>query len=603
MRSEYQLFVLFLFASSSLAALSWNKVSVSGSYPGRGETALSLCGGDKICLLGGRGANRVHILNTQTRQWQPAKSNSLEMHHFQAFQGPDKCVWVAGAWTGAFPAESTVDSIWRYCPDTDQWHKDVDIDRPRGSGGAFFYNGKVYLVTGNVGGHREGAKVVPWFDSYDPATGKWERLPDMPNPRDHCNAVVKDNKVYVTGGRRSTSDFPEFFDDTVAEVDVYDFASRKWSTLTGFSRPRGGTASAVLDGAIYIMGGEGDNRAWTEVDVLNGASFQPGPSLPEPRHGTGIVSCNGAVWIAGGERVIGSGSPATSTYALYDGDEVPVCRSGSESSATTAAPTVTTDASTVSTDAPATQDPTPVPSSSNSAPPEETEDKPSAPNDTASGAVGADEIDVSSTPSKTPKPLAEESATVESSTENSSNNAACFPSDATVELDDGTVKTMSSLRIGDRVKVAHPKEYSEVYFFSHNHADKQSDFVNIKTSLDDAALTLSPGHFMYANGALVEASRVVVGDKVSVSHDSKIAEVTQVSRIKAKGLHNPHTVHGDIIVNGVVASTLTSTLHPSLAKFILTPLKMVYRILQTRESMETFNKAVLRTLDVTYWRN
>ncbi|KAI0567277.1 Kelch-type beta propeller domain containing protein [Gracilaria domingensis] len=323
------------------------------------------------------------------------------MHHFQAVQGPDNCVWVVGAWTGPFPAEDTVDNLWRYCPDSDEWFKDVNIARPRGAGGTFFYNGKLYLVTGNVGGHRAGAKVVPWFDSYDPTTGEWEELPDMPNPRDHCNAVVLGSKVYVTGGRRSTSDFPEFFDDTVAEVDVFDFATSEWSTLTELSRPRGGTAAAVLGGTVYVMGGEGDNRAWTEVDVLKGSSFEPGPSLPEPRHGTGIVSCSGAIWIAGGERVIGAGDPATDTYALYDGDELPVCR-GSAPSAPTASPS---SSSSEEISQEISQEPSPVSSPSPSPDPthesKETQQSAgsSAPNDTASGAVGADEIDASSTPS------------------------------------------------------------------------------------------------------------------------------------------------------------------------------------------------------------
>lgn len=173
--------ILLILQPLALAKASWKKVSVSGSYPGRGETAFSRCGGDKICLLGGRGANRVNILDTDSLTWRAGQSGSVQMHHFQGFQGPDKCVWVAGAWTGGYPNEATVNNIWRYCPDSNKWFKDALISRPRGSGGAVYHNGKVYLVTGNVGGHRKGAKVVPWFDSYDPRTGKWARLPDIPH--------------------------------------------------------------------------------------------------------------------------------------------------------------------------------------------------------------------------------------------------------------------------------------------------------------------------------------------------------------------------------------------------------------------------------------
>lgn len=102
------------------------------------------------------------------------------MHHFQAIEGPDGCAWVAGAWTGPYPSESVVDKIWRYCPVSDEWSAVTDIMRPRGSGGAFLRDGKLCLVSGNVGGHRQGATVVTWFDCYDVASGKWEEMPDVP---------------------------------------------------------------------------------------------------------------------------------------------------------------------------------------------------------------------------------------------------------------------------------------------------------------------------------------------------------------------------------------------------------------------------------------
>lgn len=201
----------------------------------------------------------------------------------------------------------------------------------------------------------------------------------------------------MSGGRRSTSDLPEFFDDTVPEVDVYDFSTGKWSTVADLGRPRGGTASAVLDGKVYVIGGEGDNRAWTEVDVLSGSSFQKGPDMPEPRHGTGIVSCNGAIWIAGGERVLGAGDSAKDTFAFFDGDKPPVCGNRADESSTSQtspSPPNDTTSGAVGDDSSTSDE--------NSSPPNDTTsgavgDDSSAPNDTAGGAVGTDEA--SSSPS------------------------------------------------------------------------------------------------------------------------------------------------------------------------------------------------------------
>lgn len=181
-------------------------------------------------------------------------------------------------------------------------------------------------------------------------------------------------------------------------------------------------------------------------------------------------------------------------------------------------------------------------------------------------------------------------------------NSSCFPSDATVELEDGSSKAMRLVRIGDRVKVAHPNKFSEVFFFSHKHESKTSDFVRIETSLDGVGLSVSPGHLVYVNGKLERASAVGVGDVISVAHDARSATVTAVSRVRGLGLHNPHTLHGDIIVNGVVASTFTSSVHPRLAKVLLAPFRAAFLAFKSSEHMEELNRVVLRTLDVWIWR-
>jgi N-acetylneuraminic acid mutarotase len=63
--------------------------------------------------------------------------------------------------------------------------------------------------------------------------------------------------MYATGGRHTARG--NTFGLTVAEVDVYDFRSKKWLT-TGLPddlpSPRAGTATVVFDGKVMVMGGE-----------------------------------------------------------------------------------------------------------------------------------------------------------------------------------------------------------------------------------------------------------------------------------------------------------------------------------------------------------
>lgn len=162
---------------------------------------------------------------------------------------------------------------------------------------------------------------------------------------------------------------------------------------------------------------------------------------------------------------------------------------------------------------------------------------------------------------------------------------------------------MAELRIGDHVKVAPSGEYSPIYFFSHRHSKSVNQFVRISTSVRGVSLSLSGGHLIYVNGRRrVQASSVRVGDEISISHKTaKTATVTGTTRIESNGLHNPHTLHGDIVVNGVLTSTFTSTVHPSVAQLLLTPFRMAYEVVGAHNVVEYLNHAVLRTLDYCFW--
>lgn len=175
------LIALVSFPAPVSAELAWRKLSVTGAYRPRAECSFTRCGATRLCLIGGRGVNRVDILDTATMTWTQGASHPMEMNHAQAVEGPDGCAWIAGAWKGMFPTENTVDDVWKYCPSVDAWEKVTSIARPRGAGGTVFYKGKLYLVSGNVGGHNPQARLVPWFDCYDPLSNTWTQLTDVPH--------------------------------------------------------------------------------------------------------------------------------------------------------------------------------------------------------------------------------------------------------------------------------------------------------------------------------------------------------------------------------------------------------------------------------------
>jgi hypothetical protein len=52
------------------------------------------------------------------------------------------------------------------------------------------------------------------------------------------------------------------------------------------------------------------------------------------------------------------------------------------------------------------------------------------------------------------------------------------------------------------------------------------------------------------------------------------------------GLYNPHTLTGQIVVDGVLASCYTRAVHPAIARLLLSPLAMLYRMASTVPSVK-----------------
>lgn len=154
----------------------------------------------------------------------------------------------------------------------------------------------------------------------------------------------------------------------------------------------------------------------------------------------------------------------------------------------------------------------------------------------------------------------------------SCSSPSCFPAVAIVELRDGRFKPMWEVRIGDIVRVS-PAAFSEVYMFTHNIQNITSQFIQIATT--ESVLELSSDHYLYLNGSLSAAKNARVGDLVQSSKGSHVA-VVSVGTVLRKGLFNPQTIHGDIVVNGIVASTYTAASPALLAHVLSWPFRFVY---------------------------
>ena len=200
----------------------------------------------------------------------------------------------------------------------------------------------------------------------------------------------------------------------------------------------------------------------------------------------------------------------------------------------------------------------------------------------------------------------------------------CFAADATVELENGEVKTMAQLQIGDRVRTS-ATTFSDVHFFSHDDAEVRGGetrptvtlppfpplsipLPSLQATSTFTILTTASGHQIAMTGKhyvplhparnLTRASEVRIGHLLELA-DGSTSAVIRVHTERRSGLYNPHTLDGQIVVDGVVASCYTGSIEPTLAHSLLWPLRTLYALGVRVDSVpadEKVRQAVLSVL-------
>jgi hypothetical protein len=161
----------------------------------------------------------------------------------------------------------------------------------------------------------------------------------------------------------------------------------------------------------------------------------------------------------------------------------------------------------------------------------------------------------------------------------------CFPSDATVEvLDVGKIQ-LSSVKIGQQVRVIDEKNqisYSPIIAFLHRELDEQAAYKRIRTK--NTVIELSARHLIERqNDGFVWAEKLEKGDKILVlssKHANKTnwEEIINIDEVDKQGLMAPLTEQGTIIVNNVHTSCYAIVKSHTVAHIALAPYRLYRRL-------------------------
>ncbi len=284
----------------------------------RSEHAVAEMDG-KIWVLGGYPpgrlpSNLVQIYDPGASRWSLGPRLPQPIHHTMVAAVGGKLYVMGGEIDGASTGrpEIFVAHTWVHDPAVGGWLPRAPMPTARSGGGKAVIDGKIYVA----GGRPPGGAA---FEVYDPATDKWEKLPDMPTQRNHLAMVALNGKIIVAGGRFGPGAMAERTD----AVEIYDPATRRWTTGAPLPAPRGGITGAVHAGCMFVFGGEGDlghvlgltptaysynprADSWTQL-----------PDLPIAVHGLkGSAVIDGRIFLPGGGITLG-GNSGTNAMQVY----------------------------------------------------------------------------------------------------------------------------------------------------------------------------------------------------------------------------------------------------------------------------------------------
>jgi N-acetylneuraminic acid mutarotase len=172
------------------------------------------------------------------------------------------------------------------------------------------HQGKVYRIAGmqprNQPGEPTDNHSVATCARFDPAAGKWEPLPDLPEARSSHDAVVVGDKIVVVGGWKlnGAGKTSEWHSDALL-LDLGK-APLEWQSIKQPFRRRA-LAAAAHDGKVYVLGGMTDeSKTVLTTSILdpNTGAWTTGPDLPSPRRNgfsPGACELKGQLYVSGSD--------------------------------------------------------------------------------------------------------------------------------------------------------------------------------------------------------------------------------------------------------------------------------------------------------------
>lgn len=195
---------------------------------------------------------------------------------------------------------------WRFDPETGAYVNLPDLPRVQNGLVAAAVDGVIYAI----GGQNGFGIAVPFVHAYDPATGAWVQRRPMPTARSEAAIAVNGHEIYVVGGENNGPS---------QAVEIYDTRTDTWRNGPLLPEPRKGAVAVQVDGDLYVFGGLIDaNSERTSIVRLRNGNWAAVPGTVSAVYGAAAAVQDAQVMVVAGRRA-NALSNATYRYNVTTG--------------------------------------------------------------------------------------------------------------------------------------------------------------------------------------------------------------------------------------------------------------------------------------------
>jgi N-acetylneuraminic acid mutarotase/TolB-like protein len=249
---------------------------------------------DKIFVVGGWGPQRstrkaLEAYDPQRDRWESLDSMSEGRQHLVAEFVNGK-LYAIGGWTWDRPPLNVVEE---YDPLKDDWNKRSPMPTPRAVMASATVDGKIYVIGGEAKSNKY-KDALSTVEVYDPQRDTWTKGAPLNKARRGHAAAVADGRIYVFAG---------WDVDFVLEVEAFDPATGTWEILGNMPNPTGHATAATVGRDIFVIGGykaPGTTTPWVRAFNPATRSWRPASDAPVSIADGTAQAVGGKIYLFGG---------------------------------------------------------------------------------------------------------------------------------------------------------------------------------------------------------------------------------------------------------------------------------------------------------------